>query len=229
MQPSTAMQQPWNGRLWLATDHCLFEGQSGDTRPHAHYAHQILLVDKGELGMKIAGKSYQGSRLVVPSLQQHAFCEAGQPLLALYLEPQAFHLQTLQAWLAKAPCEPQAVLAQLRHWSRPALDGRVQQTLQTIDALLLERIDANALASRAHISLSQLERLFGHQVGLPVRKLILWRRLRLALSLVLRGSNLTEAAHAANFADQAHFSRTLRGMFGIQGQTLRQLQLQLLD
>lgn len=35
------------------------------------------------------------------------------------------------------------------------------------------------------------------------------------------GSSLTEAAHAAGFADSAHFSRTFRRMFGVAPASLR--------
>ncbi|MBL0952669.1 MAG: helix-turn-helix domain-containing protein, partial [Pseudomonas sp.] len=129
----------------------------------------------------------------------------------------------------EAPTAPQALVERLRHWPRPVLDRRVEQALLDIDALLLEKIDALELASRVRLSLSQLERLFGDQVGLSIRRLVLWRRLRLALAMVLRGNNLTDAAHAANFADSAHFSRTVRSMFGIQARALHNLQPQLVD
>ncbi|MCY1385180.1 Helix-turn-helix domain protein [compost metagenome] len=87
-----------------------------------------------------------------------------------------------------------------------------------------------AVARQACLSLSQLERLFGEQVGLSVRRLVLWRRLRLALALAMAGEPLTHAAHAAGFADAAHFSRTVRSTFGVRAdRTLRHLQPRLLE
>ena len=50
--------------------------------------------------------------------------------------------------------------------------------------------------------------------GLPAW-FFLWCRLRAAAEIAMRGSSLTEAAHAAGFADSAHLSRTFRSMFGI--------------
>lgn len=223
------MSTGWQGRLWLARDYCLLDGCAGDTQAHAHYAHQLMLAHDGELRLMVDGKLVQGRRLLVPSMQLHAFIEPGQPMLALYAEPLAFHLAQLQGWQIEAPATPQALIEQLRNWPRPTLDRRVEQALLGIDALLLEKIDALDLASQVRLSLSQLERLFGDQVGLSIRRLVLWRRLRLALAMVLRGSNLTDAAHAANFADSAHFSRTVRSLFGIQARTLHNLQLQLID
>ena len=219
----------WQGRLWLARDYCLLDGYAGDTQAHAHYAHQLMLAHDAELRLMVGGEVLQGRRLLVPSMQEHAFIESGQPMLALYAEPLSFRLEHLRDWQAEAPQQPQALIERLRHWPRPTLDPRVEQALLGIDALLLEKIDASELASQVRLSLSQLERLFGDQVGLSIRRLVLWRRLRLALARVLAGSNLTEAAHAANFADSAHFSRTVRSLFGIQARGLHNLQLQLLD
>lgn len=42
-----------------------------------------------------------------------------------------------------------------------------------------------------------------------------WLRLQQALAEIARGSNLTEAAYAAGFADSAHLSRSFRQTFGI--------------
>ena len=52
-------------------------------------------------------------------------------------------------------------------------------------------------------------------VGLPLRRYLLWLRLQDAVQAIAAGAPLTDAAHAAGFADSAHLSRTFRRMFGI--------------
>ncbi|WP_043307037.1 helix-turn-helix domain-containing protein [Pseudomonas sp. ML96] len=215
----------WQGRLWLQRDFCLLLGASGDTQAHAHYAHQAMLALREPLRLLIDGQPVSERVLLVESLCPHAFVEPGQPLLALYAEPLAFSAATLRAILVDAPSDPEALLARLQQAPRQPLDERVAQALQRVDELLQDRLGAASLAQQVCLSLSQLERLFGAQVGLSVRRLVLWRRLRLALLLSWSGSSLTAAAHAAGFADSAHFSRTVRSMFGVQAQSLRHLQL----
>lgn len=224
------MNEPyWQGSLGLARDYCLLDGVSGDAQPHAHYAHQLMLAPSGTLSLLVAGQPLQGRCLLVESMQEHAFVEPGQPMLALYAEPMSFPVGELRAWLDDVPACPQALVERLRDWSRPRLDSRVEQALQAVDGLLLDKVNAVTLAAQVSLSLSQLERLFGEQVGLSVRRLVLWRRLRLALAIALAGNSLTDAAHAAGFADSAHFSRTVRSMFGIRAQSLRYLRMHLLD
>jgi len=71
------------------------------------------------------------------------------------------------------------------------------------------------LAKAVHRSPSRLAHRLREATGVPLRRFILWHRLRAAAEIAMRGSNLTEAAHAAGFADSAHLSRTFRSMFGI--------------
>ena len=52
-------------------------------------------------------------------------------------------------------------------------------------------------------------------MGLPLRRWILWRRLRAALEHALAGKSMTQAAFDAGFADGAHFTRTCQQMFGL--------------
>ncbi|MGL4317918.1 MAG: helix-turn-helix domain-containing protein [Pseudomonas sp.] len=218
----------WQGELWLASDFCLLAGVSGDARPHAHYAHQAMLALAEPLSLVVDGQLLSGRCLLVESLREHAFAGSGQPLLAVYAEPLAFSAGALRELLPVAPAEPQALAACIQALPRQRLDTRVEQALRAVDEQLLDKVSALALAQQVSLSLSQLERLFGEQVGLSVRRLVLWRRLRLALAVGLSGSSLTEAAHAAGFADSAHFSRTVRSMFGVRAQALRQLRLHLL-
>jgi AraC-like DNA-binding protein len=65
------------------------------------------------------------------------------------------------------------------------------------------------------LSASRLTHLFTSQVGIPLRRYVLWSRLRIAISRVQAGDDLTDAAHGAGFADSAHLTRTTRDMFGL--------------
>ncbi|MEQ1646215.1 MAG: helix-turn-helix domain-containing protein, partial [Pyrinomonadaceae bacterium] len=52
-------------------------------------------------------------------------------------------------------------------------------------------------------------------VRVPVRRYLLWLRLRDVLHLLASTGSLTEAAHSAGFSDSAHLSRTFRSALGI--------------
>ena len=52
------------------------------------------------------------------------------------------------------------------------------------------------------------------QVGVPIRRYLLWHRYLTALSLLADGASVTRAAHAAGFADSAHLTRTAVRMNG---------------
>lgn len=217
-------ERHWQGEVWLARDHALFAGVNGDTREHAHYAHQLLLAET-PLRVRVAGQVLEARRSLVPSLQAHCV-EASQPLLALYAEPLAFDSDDLRQLLEDAPGEPEALLGRLARLPRRRLDRRVEKALAALDEQLAARVEAERLARSASLSLSQLERLFAVQVGLSVRRLVLWRRLYLAFALALQGRSLTEAAHHAGFADAAHLSRSVRSLLGIRaGLSLPHLRL----
>ena len=47
------------------------------------------------------------------------------------------------------------------------------------------------------------------------RPYVLWLRIECALARYVAGKTLTEASHAAGFADSAHLSRTFKRMFGV--------------
>jgi AraC-like DNA-binding protein len=77
------------------------------------------------------------------------------------------------------------------------------------------QITLAALAKAVCLSSSRLAHRFREATGVPLRRYVLWCRLRAAAEAAMRGSNLTEAAHLAGFADSAHLSRTFRAMFGV--------------
>ncbi|MCB2253661.1 helix-turn-helix domain-containing protein [Pseudomonas chlororaphis] len=221
----------WTGQLWLGRDYGLIQGELGCTAPHAHYAHQLILAPTAPVTIELDGQLCTARHLFIPALQCHAILEAPGPLFTLYAEPLTIDAQALQHSLLGVELTLPALAEALRHCPRRIVqDRRIEKALAALDRQLTGKVSASALAAHAHLSLSQLERLFSGQLGLPVRRLVLWRRLRLAIGLVLAGEAVTEAAHGAGFADSAHFSRTLKVLFGVTArQALQQLELRLLD
>ena len=236
--PQSITQEPrlqhdsWQGTLWLAPDFAILHGAAGATDSHAHYAHQLMLSTGAPFTAELDGIVHTARHLLIESLRPHAIVAAPAFMLTIYAEPQRLSSAALLA-AANSAGAPKldSLAAALQAQPREQLaDARVQRALDQVDALLSGKVSAAAVAEAAHLSLSQLERLFSAQLGLPVRRLVLWRRLRLAIRFILLGGTLTDAAHGAGFADAAHFSRTMRCLFGVRAdRSLRQLQVTLLD
>ena len=71
------------------------------------------------------------------------------------------------------------------------------------------------LATRVYLSPSRFRHLFHSEMGMSVQSYLRWQRLLAALRASAYGASLTEAAHAAGFADSAHLSRVCRATFGL--------------
>lgn len=227
MQPDT----PWAGRLWLGHDYGLIHGMSGRTAPHSHYAHQLMLAPDRPMTVLVEETPVTTSRLLIASQTRHAILEAPDPVFTVYAEPLRFEAGALRDALFDIELSLTALDRAMSQCPRRTLnDPRIERALATVDASLSSKVAASAVADAAHLSMSQLQRLFVSQVGLPVRRLVLWRRLRLAIAAILAGHAVTDAAHAAGFADSAHFSRSLKKLFGVTArQALQHIELRLLD
>ncbi len=95
------------------------------------------------------------------------------------------------------------------------LEPRIGKILNHLHEEPGRAYSGDELARIAGLSPSRMQHLFKQQLGIPVRKYILWTRLRYALNLALSGKSLTEVAHQSGFSDSAHFSRTFKSMFGV--------------
>jgi AraC-like DNA-binding protein len=91
----------------------------------------------------------------------------------------------------------------------------VGRALQVIGENLNSDVSLTAVAAAAHLSPSRLSHLFSSEIGIPLRRYVLWRRLIRAASAVQNGASWTEAAHAGGFSDSSHMNRTFRRMFGL--------------
>lgn len=100
--------------------------------------------------------------------------------------------------------------------ARPrTFDARITRVLAMLKSEHPSAPPAGQLAKRVGMSEGRLIRLFSSEVGVPLRRYVLWLRLRGVSHALLMGRNLTDAAHDAGFADSAHLARVFREMFGI--------------
>lgn len=111
----------------------------------------------------------------------------------------------------------QNLLQTLFQTTKPAtnFDPRIECALEILKKAPDNLISAEEVAEAINLSSGRFAHLFRAEVGLPVRRYLLWRRLRNAVQMLADGESLTTVAHAAGFADSAHLTRTFRQMFGI--------------
>jgi len=95
------------------------------------------------------------------------------------------------------------------------LDQRVSRVLDRIRASENLRMSLEDAAQIAFLSPSRFAHLFKQQVGLPYRRYLLWRKVTRAMLAIGRERTIAAAAHASDFADAAHLTRTFHQMFGI--------------
>jgi len=105
-----------------------------------------------------------------------------------------------------------------------AIHPRVRSLLRALRAQGIEDATSlDALARLVGLSPGRLMHVFTASVGIPLRPYLAWLRVQRAAGAIVNGSTLTDAAHAAGFADAAHMSRTFRRMLGAPPSRLRPL------
>ncbi|WP_197076625.1 AraC family transcriptional regulator [Hymenobacter terrenus] len=128
-------------------------------------------------------------------------------LLTQWVDDASARSETLQQLV-------QLVRAQFFSTVTLSIDPRVAAVIGYIKGEVEAELSMRVLTQRADLSESRLAHLFKAQMGMPIRKYIIWVRIKRALQAVSNGRSLTEAAYEGGFADGAHFSHTFSAMFG---------------
>jgi len=215
----------------------------GATDTHAHHAVQIITATTALTVLDAAGTAHTGRQVIVPADTAHRIITGAAAGTVIFLDPEtaagaaAHHRAAHSGWstgfaLPGGPDEGAtlgdavtALLTALTPTTSTVAVGRhqaVTAALNLIPDLIAEgAVGTGELAARVGISPSRLTHLFTTEVGLPVRRYVLWQRLLAAVIAVAAGRDLTTAAHAAGFADSAHLTRTCRENFGLPPSALR--------
>jgi len=109
----------------------------------------------------------------------------------------------------------QQIVGAIENGEKLPIDSRVAQSIQWIRSSRDEGISIQEIAAGVELSESRFSHLFTENVRVPVRRYLLWLRLRDAMHLLATGNSLTDIAHEAGFSDSAHLTRTFRSLLGI--------------
>lgn len=217
----------WRGQLHLGDGWLCYLGPLGPTDAHAHLATQIMVADTPFELTDGAGRCVRTRRAVIGPNQQHALQGTGQDAALLYLPQQRPDESSSAAvdWAREAASDLELPAGDPAQWARTTAEavahhgidasGYVAAAMEQARRELPAAIVLERIAREVGIGSSALGHRFKATIGVPWRQWLLAERLQVAAQHVARGSNLTDAAHAAGFSDSAHLSRTFRRMFGI--------------
>ncbi|EOR09592.1 AraC family transcriptional regulator [Acinetobacter genomosp. 15BJ] len=245
----------WSGQAAIALGIGAFLGQSGNNHPHHHYAHQITMSLNTDQPVQVItdGQHYQAPTLLIPAKLKHQLITGDY--LSIYIDThhalttrfnldlhrptQVYEVSTdLQQQLRQSFCLKTPLNQGLAHFLQAAqLNNDTSdcntQKIEYILELLYQGVlqsklpDRQYLAQVAGLSESRFSHWFREQTGLPLRSYRKWLRLICGLTQLQKGRALTDTAHQADFADQAHFTRTCIELLGVRPSELSQMQGQI--
>jgi AraC-like DNA-binding protein len=229
--------------LWhIADERSVFAGPLRYNAPHSHSVAVLIAGLYGAFRIRIARENWRTVKAaVVAAGTAYELDVGGEAVCVIYLEPGAGGGGALSPLLAGAEGSSRAQFGSLPArglmrelyedeasgaWAGEALDDvtregrsggrRDPRIARVLKSLRTEPQPLGETLARAGVALSpsRFQHLFAAEVGVPFRRYRSWCRLRTAVREVIGGGNLTDAAHAAGFADSAHFSRVFRQTFG---------------
>ena len=231
----------WEGGLVLDHGIVTYFGSGALAAAHRHDAVQIVLGLDHFLDLTIDGVAMRLRAAVVPVRLEHRLMSTGRTAVIL-AEPfgrMGAALTTLgreregqDLWpqLSAIAGQEMRSVTDLATWSITVIEAltgmtyseawaNVRPAILHVRRYVEEHLDGvprlSEIADVLGFSDRQLRRIIDEELGMPFRRYVLWRRLRIAALRVHGGADLTTAAIEAGFSDSAHLSRVFRQMFGM--------------
>lgn len=232
------------GNLWIG-----LAGRPSDL--HSHHAIQLAIGFREPVELRPSSRAewvpYPGGALIRPGTP-HEFRAPGRQMANILFEPETVlgralleryntgnvvPLHSNVNELARAYGrgaddqvlveESLALISRLAGSDKPrqTADPRILKVIDWIQLHLDEPISLEDISEVAGLSAGRLRHLFVEETGIAFRPYVLWTRLNRALEMGFGGTSWTQAAHATNFADSAHLTRTCRRMYGLVPSSMR--------
>lgn len=99
---------------------------------------------------------------------------------------------------------------------------QLRQAIEVVSSRMPDHVDVASVAGAVALSPDYLGRLCKQQTGVSFSATIRWERLVTAVSYILDGRSVTDAAHLAGFADGSHATKVCWEMTGATPRELAQ-------
>lgn len=222
----------WSNNFTFNEMYASYYGGVDSTEFHHHAAIQIVfsLQDPVRVLLK-TGTLLSGKGFLIRPLVDHKI-ECDSDVAMIYLEPQALITFAVLEYVGLDDIEPltEYLLSKIdikkeqNHWMdnlivtrSPKLELPDQRLAHALELLQTDPggISISFAAKKVGISESRLRTLVRKQIGVPISTWLIWRKLNRSAIELMSGATLAEAAMTGGFSDQAHFTRTMKRMFGI--------------
>lgn len=226
----------WLGSFAFGSAMLAYRGRTADNSVHAHASIQLSVAQSGSLVIVDSeGGVHTAPGLITRPGYRHVL-QPNDAVTLVHIAPQlpvATVLMAATGGVGISPLAPVitdalrqatsladclAALTQLAPPSNTVLDPRIAQALDWLVSATASDAIAQA-AAKCGVSDSRLRTLARESLGTPLSQWLTWRKLEVSGRAMLAGAPLADAAYAGGFADQAHFSRTMRKVFGITPQS----------
>ncbi|MFN4355103.1 helix-turn-helix domain-containing protein [Parvibaculum sp.] len=222
----------WAGRFEFGEGWAVYRGRTDANAPHRHAAIQIAAGRDAGIAMRSDRTVLEARAIVIPPMVRHEFLSARGEVTALYVEAELPLGRALRRRFGEAisplpeslaaslsTADPENAIIELSAFldiaAPEALDPRLTASLAFLRNEPGERGAIGAAAKAAGLSAQRLRELAQAELGVALSQSLLWQKLGRASRAIAAGATLAEAAASGGFSDQAHFSRTMRRMFGV--------------
>jgi AraC-like DNA-binding protein len=209
-----------------------FELEHLETTWHAHPAFEVILALEGYFEFALSNqKAQQATFAIVPKNVTHRVITHSKTLFLLiehhdtFMEKtcQQYQIDSSQGFSANESQDHFSKLFEilyeqiLNQNQKMIYESRVQKCLKMLDNQNLDyQTMMTELKNQVHLSDSRLSHLFKEELGISLKKYLLWNRLKQTIYLFLtKNENLFSASLTAGFYDQSHLTKAFKEMFGI--------------
>lgn len=203
-----------------------------ETDWHAHPAMEMVLAPSGNLQLEIEHQLYTNVVFAIIDANIRHKLSSPEPVRLVMMEGSSSTLEAF--WQKNSIALDQGTLVEQKSGERAkwisqlihrheellpnvTIDHRVQECLDYFSKKdIAYSVMMQSLQARTHLSESRLSHLFKKEMGISLKKYLVWSRLRETIQYVITEQlSLYEAGLRSGFYDQAHLSKAFKQMLGL--------------